>query len=119
MSTAAAHAAAFFRDAVRTGRVWTVRDASGFPAPLLPGGRRAMPFWSTPGRVRRVIARVPAYASFEPVEIPLDEFRRAWLPGLERDRTLVGLNCSGDRATGYDYEPRDVTARLDSEPPHD
>jgi NADPH-dependent 2,4-dienoyl-CoA reductase/sulfur reductase-like enzyme len=56
----------FFRDVVRTGAVWTVRDAGGIPALVTESGRRAMPFWSSATRVQRIIATLPAYGGFEP-----------------------------------------------------
>ncbi|WP_354191718.1 hypothetical protein [Arthrobacter sp. UYCu712] len=34
------------------------------------------------------------------------------MPGLERDGLRVGLNWSGDRATGFDVEPRAALASL-------
>jgi hypothetical protein len=47
------------------------------------------------------------------VEIDLDAWRERWLPGLERDGLLVGVNWSGDRATGFDVEPANVARALD------
>jgi hypothetical protein len=48
----------------------------------------------------------------EPVEIELAAWRERWLPGLQRDRLLVGLNWSGERATGYDVDPADALRAL-------
>lgn len=112
MTTSAAQAAAFYREAVRESRVWGVRDDGGFPAPLATSGHRAMPFWSLRSRAERIIATVPAYGTFVPAEIPLDEFRSAWLPGLERDGLQVGVNWSGSGATGYDVLPHEVERNL-------
>ena len=64
--------------------VWTLEDENGIPAPDVGSGRRAMPFWSSRERVERVIAAVPAYAGFCPVEVLLAEFEQRWFPGLER-----------------------------------
>ena len=47
----------------------------------------------------------PAYAEFEPVEISWQEFRDKWLPELERDGLLVGVNWSGSNVAGYDLDP--------------
>ncbi|WP_396020746.1 DUF2750 domain-containing protein [Arthrobacter sp. ISL-28] len=58
------------------------------------------------------MSSVDAYAGFEKVVIPLSEWRSRWLPGLERDGRRVGLNWSGDRATGYDVEPNAALASL-------
>jgi hypothetical protein len=105
MSLSAAHSAAFRREAPREGRVWTVRDAAGYPAPRDTTGDRAMPFWSKPSRAARVVDAVPAYGGFDVVEIPLADWLGSWLPGLARDRLLVGLNWAGTHATGHDVAP--------------
>src|SRR5215470_11480129 len=98
MTQAASQAAAFYRDVARTRTVWTIKDDGGFPAPKTPDGKRAQPFWSSRSRVQKIISNVPAYASFSPVEISWDEFCNTWVPGLDRDGILVGLNWSGTRA---------------------
>ena len=115
MSQAASQYAAFARDVAEHGRVWTLRDDGGFPSPKTPDGNRAMPFWSSLSRVERIIATVTAYAGFQPFEISWDLFRDKWLPGLERDGLLVGVNWSGPRALGYDLAPKDVRARIEYE----
>lgn len=112
VTTSAAQATAFYAEALASGVVWSVTDSSGFPAPANADGRRAMPFWSAKSRADRVVATVPAYAGFDVVRIPLVEWRDRWLPGLRTDGLLVGLNWSGDAATGYDLEPRDVERNL-------
>jgi Protein of unknown function (DUF2750) len=112
VSTSAAQAAAFYTEALREGSVWTVRDGSGFPAPMTPDGRRAQPFWSLRSRAEKVVGTVAAYRGMVLVELPLDVFRSRWLQGLERDGLRVGLNWSGPRATGYDLEPSEVEVNL-------
>lgn len=71
-----------------------------------------MPFWSLQSRAETIVRTVSAYAEFEVVSIPLDEWRNRWLPGLRRDGIRVGLNWSGARATGYDLEAQDVERNL-------
>ncbi|WP_238476240.1 DUF2750 domain-containing protein [Agromyces mariniharenae] len=110
----AAQADAFYREVLTSRTVWTVRDADGFPAPMTPTGQRAQPFWSKQSRAQRIVDAVPAYAEMEIVEIPLVDWRERWLPGLERDGLLVGINWSGRNATGYDRSPADVLRILDT-----
>ena len=112
VSLAAAHAAAFYREVAGTGRLWTIRDAGGFQAPQGSDGTRAQPFWSSRGRAERIVQTVSAYAGFEVVEIAWPAFCDRWAPGLEKDGVLVGVNWSGDRATGYDSSPREVLANV-------
>jgi Protein of unknown function (DUF2750) len=108
MSQAASQAAAFYTQSVENDAVWTVRDEGGYPAPENREGRRSQPFWSSLSRVERIIENVPAYDGFEPEEIALSTFLDEWLPELESDGLLIGLNWSGERATGYDLEPNAV-----------
>ncbi|MEV4706458.1 DUF2750 domain-containing protein [Actinoplanes sp. NPDC049316] len=110
MSLSAAHAAAFRREVPQEGRVWSIRDAGGFPAPRDGDGTRAMPFWSKQSRAQRVVTAVEAYRGFEVVDIPLADWLDSWLPGLRRDGVLVGVNWAGARATGYDVDPDRVSS---------
>jgi hypothetical protein len=110
MSLSAAHKAAFRREAPREGRVFSIRDKSGFPTPKDGDGNRALPFWSKASRAGRVISLVPAYRGFGVVELDLDEWLGRWIPELERDGYLVGINWAGAHATGYDVTPGLVAA---------
>lgn len=112
MSTSSAQAAAFYTEALREGAVWTVRDEAGFPAPMNSEGVRAHPFWSLRSRVDRVVEHVADYAGLTPTQIPLDVFRSRWLPGMARDGLHVGLNWSGQHATGYDLAADAVETNL-------
>ena len=116
MSQSAAAAAEFYRHVARSGRVWTIRDSGGFPAPADSAGQRSMPFWSSVSRAQRVIDTVAAYRGFVVHELSLEEFRDRWLPGLRRDGLLVGVNWSGAGATGYDVEPDAVLASIATRP---
>ncbi|MEA5453865.1 DUF2750 domain-containing protein [Sinomonas sp. JGH33] len=112
MSVSAAQAAVFYKEILKNGQVWGIRDSGGIPALLNSDGDRSMPFWSLQSRAEKVIANVPAYRAFEPVAIPIDVWRTRWIDGLERDGILVGLNWTGARAIGYDFRPAEGRARL-------
>lgn len=117
VSTAAAQADAFYSEVLTTGSVWTVQDAEGIPAPMTAQGYRNMPFWSLRSRAERVVATVPAYSTFEVIELSAEKWRRDWLPRLAEDGIRVGLNWSGPRATGYDVEPSSIEAALTARTP--
>jgi len=106
MGQSASQAYAFYKDVSINGKVWTIRDEGGYPAPLTNDGKRAQPFWSSLSRVQKIIETVPAYAPFSPVEISWEDFRDKWLPDLAKKGLLVGVNWSGKRAIGYDLEPK-------------
>jgi Protein of unknown function (DUF2750) len=113
MSTAAAQAAAFYREVAKHGSLWTVRDSGGFPQPKNSSGRRAQPLWSLRSRAERVVKTAAAYYSeFEVVEVPWDAFVSRWVPGLKRGRVLVGVNWSGSIVSGYDIPPDDVVRNV-------
>jgi hypothetical protein len=110
----ASQAAAFYREVAANRSVWTIRDDAGFPAPATAARQRAQPFWSSRQRAERVIASVPAYATFGVVQIPWDDFLARWAPGLKRDGILVGMNWSGERATGYDVDSEAVVKNVEA-----
>ena len=112
MAVTGAHADAFFGEVLEQRVVWTIRDTEGVAAAVNDDGRRAMPFWSLESRVRTLISSVPEYAGFDPQPIPLDTWRDRWLPDLDAEGMLVGLNWGGESATGYDVAPAEVIARF-------
>jgi hypothetical protein len=108
MSLSGAHRAAFRREAPQEGRVFSIRDAGGFPLAKDPDGSRALPFWSKSSRAQKVVGQVSAYRKFDVVEIDLTDWLGRWLPGLEREGYLIGVNWAGPKATGYDVPPGQV-----------
>jgi hypothetical protein len=111
VTIAGAHFDRFFGEVRQARSVWTIRDSGGYPAPQGDGGR-SMPFWSSRRRAELIIAKVHAYAGFEPVELDLETFMDRWLPGLATDKLRVGINWSGAKAMGYDVDPTEVLERL-------
>ena len=116
MSLSGAHRAAFRREAARDGRVFTIRDGGGLPAPAEADGVRAVPFWSKATRAGRVVDQVAAYRGFEVVGVDVDEWLDRWLPRLAADGMLVGVNWAGARATGFDLPTGEVRQWFESEP---
>jgi hypothetical protein len=112
VSTSAAQAQAFFDELGSEGPVWVIEDDGGVAAPMGSSGRRVMPFWSRRSRAERIIRTVRAYEGFRPLEISREHFASRWLPGLQRDGLLAGVNWSGAGATGYDLTPDEVAVRL-------
>ena len=108
MSLSGAHRAAFRREAPQEGRVFSIRDEAGFPIAKDTDGSMTLPFWSKSSRAQRVVGQVDAYHDFDVVEIDLTDWLDRWLPGLEREGYLVGVNWAGPKATGYDVAPGQV-----------
>ncbi|MBQ1782352.1 MAG: DUF2750 domain-containing protein [Gammaproteobacteria bacterium] len=114
MSIAAANAATFYREVAEAGVIWSIKDASGFPAPVASGGNRAMPFWSSESRALSVISGVPAYSGFNPVPIQWQIFCDRWVPGLTGDNLLAGVNWSGSSASGFDISPNELKRNVEA-----
>src|SRR4051812_708776 len=74
MSLSGAHRSAFRREAAQEGRVFSIKDDSGFPAPADGEGRRSVPFWSKPTRAQRIVQHVEAFHGFEVVQIEVDDW---------------------------------------------
>jgi hypothetical protein len=108
MSQVAAQASAFYREVSINKCLWTIKDNGGYPAPMTISGKRAQPFWSSENRANLIIKNSKAYNSSTVVKIEWEKFREKWAIGLEKDGILVGINWSGENATGYDVEPRTV-----------
>ena len=113
MGQSASQAAIFYRDVESSGKVWTIKDENGFPAPKNRDGVRSMPFWSSRSRTERIIKNVPAYNGFEPIELSLAHFYDYWLQELRSGNHLVGINWSGKRAVGYDLPPEFLIKWID------
>lgn len=113
MSQAASQAHAFYREVTLNRKLWTVRDADGYPAPKTSSGQRSQPFWSSLSRVQKIIKTVPDYSGFVPEEITWQDFRDSWIPSLESDGFLIGVNWSGPRAVGYDMEPSSLRSTIE------
>jgi hypothetical protein len=64
VSQSASQASAFYLDVARSGAIWTLRDAGGYPAPKNRNGVRAQPFWSSRSRAETIVATIPAYTGF-------------------------------------------------------
>jgi len=114
MTQASSQAWAFYREVAQKREAWTLRDAGGFPEPMTSAGKRAMPFWSSRSRVEKIIKTVPAYRGFEPYGLTWQEFCDKWLPDLEKDGVLAGVNWSGAHALGYDIEPSRLKANVEA-----
>ncbi len=112
MGQSASQAAAFYKDVGKNRKLWACKDEGGCPAPITSNGQRAMPFWSSLSRVKKIIKNAPAYSIFEPLELTWEEFIDEWVPDLIESKLLVGVNWSGKDVVGYDLEPNDVVANV-------
>jgi hypothetical protein len=73
----------FLRHVADWGEVWGLKAAGGWVMSADDRGRRLMPVWPNP-RYATVCA-TGDWADATPTAIPLDRWREAWLPGMQRD----------------------------------
>lgn len=106
MSQSASQAAIFYRDVAKQGFLFTIYDEGGYPAPKNRDGIRSQPFWSSESRIKRLAKVCDTYSSFKIEKISWENFKIEWLPKLEKDNLLVGVNWSGSYAIGYELEPQ-------------
>ena len=114
MSQSSSQATQFYTEVAKNRKLYTIRDKEGFPAPINSEGERAQPFWSSKSRVEIIIKNVKAYSGFEVVELEWDIFTERWVPGLTKDKILVGVNWSGENVTGYDIQPIEVQKNVEA-----
>jgi hypothetical protein len=100
-----ADTSAFYRDVAKNHRLWTARRDGTYAAATTRAGNAVQPFWSSLGRIQRIIKNVRPYARSEAVELSWTDFRDHWLPRFRAQGILVGVNWSGADASGYDLEP--------------
>jgi len=116
VTQAAAQAAQFFAEVARTGTVWMIRGSSGLPTVQTPEGH-AVPFWSSRKRAEAIVAAIPAYRRFEPVALTWANSRDQWLPDITRESLRIGVNWTGVRAIGYDFDAATVRPRVEAHEP--
>jgi len=61
-----------------------------------------------------MIENVKSNSGFEMVELARDMFTERGVPGLTKDRILVGANCSSDSATGFGIQPIGVQENVET-----
>ena len=94
---------------------WVIRVASGFAFAESHDGTDDTPatpvllFWSD--RAYAVRHAKEDWSAYAPKSIPLAEFLARWLPGMDKDRALVGPNWDA-HLCGLEVEPLEVAANL-------
>jgi hypothetical protein len=107
MSAAASQYAAFREQVARGRKAFTFTNGGEFL--IYPvGGREVLPFWSSRSRLQVVQERFPNYRKYDITEMDLEELLR-WLPELEKQGIHIGANWSGERLTGYDIRPSELS----------
>ena len=110
MSVAAAQYAQFCDQAVEHRKVFTFTN-SGEYLVYPVGGNEVVPFWSSRDRLVSIQRTLTKYERHQIDEMELNEFLD-WIPTLEGQGILIGVNWSGERLTGYNVSVADLIAAL-------
>ena len=104
----------FLEEVTRSGRLWGLEGPEGWAVcpSELDGALDVMPFWSQEEFAR--LHCVEDWAVYTPVAIVLDEFIDDWLPGMDEDKLLVGVNWNAE-FEGDETEPLDLLDELEAQ----
>jgi len=75
-------------------------------------GRRALPFW--PESEFAEVCATSQWAEFKPKIIPLEDFHRKWLQGMEKDGVVIAVFPT-PQERGVFVDPSRLTADLKAE----
>jgi hypothetical protein len=90
--------------------VWGLRDAEGWA--VCPSNEYECDvyvFWSDEAYARQHCT--DDWSTYQPASIELDAFLENWLPGMEHDDYLVGVQFNADLA-GLEVEPAELARDL-------
>ncbi len=116
MSQSASQAAAFYRDVAEHGKVWVLGDGEGNVAiTKTSDGDEVTPVWSSESRLRKTLPRLDeGFQQDEPTEMSWDDFCDLYVEEFDADGVLLGINWSGENATGYDIPAKEVVANVEA-----
>jgi hypothetical protein len=105
----------FLQDAIDTGVVWgiAVGEDDNLEFALCSSADDeavdVMPFWSREAFAKE--ACVDEWAIYQPHAIDVDDFIDNWLPGMQKDGLLAGVNWNRD-LEGIEIEPLELSLDL-------
>jgi len=104
----------FLSKVVETGKVWGLCNRRGewvFAwSDKHPGNpRQVLPFWSSKSGADRCAKE--EWNSYRPKPIPLNDFLERWLPGMEGEKVLAGINWNS-KLIGFEAEPGELQQHL-------
>lgn len=104
----------FVERVIAEGDVWALEHPEGWAtAPSAVADDLAViPFWSEETRARA--CATDEWSEYTPSPIPLDDFLEHWLPGMEADGLLAGVEWSED-LEGVEMPPLELQIILEDE----
>ena len=95
--------------------IFTIQDAQGIPTTENSEGEKTMPFWSSDAKAQSFIESMDGYKEFTILPIEWRVFAEKWVPGLDADKLLAGLNWEGEGAKGFDLEPFELLEKVEGD----
>jgi hypothetical protein len=94
----------FVAEAVERGAVWALQNEEGYAwcESEEEDGANALIFWSSPEAA--IAVQQSEFTEYAPEELPLSQFLFGWLPGMNDDEVLVGVNWT-PQLEGLEVEP--------------
>lgn len=104
---------AFIEAAIRNGAVWGLEHPEGWAlaASVEYEESFVMPFWSNEQAARVCVSE--EWAEYTVSGLPLEDFIQRWLPGMQEDGYLVGIDWDVDTA-GPEVEPEELAEALET-----
>lgn len=93
-----------------SGELWGLEDAEGWA--ICPSNEydcEVYVFWSDEADAKQHCK--DEWSGYKPASIELDAFLENWLPGMDRDGYLVGVQFNADMA-GLEVEPGELAEKL-------
>lgn len=115
MSTSSINYSVFSKEIVDIGKIYTLKDKQGFCAVRNSENKIVQPFFSKPSLPEKIIKTNDKYKSFLVHELLIADFIDKWLPGLQKDKILLGINWASKTITGYDVNPSDIYLLIEYE----
>lgn len=116
----------FLEAIAETGVVWTLQDDGGFAlcqrGTVVDGdsdvlsdadddAKLVMPFWSDAAIAEA--SAVDDWSDYQVIGVYFDDWLEHWLPGLEEDGLLVGVDWTAGDLIGVDMPPLELQADLE------
>jgi hypothetical protein len=111
---ALANAETFLKDTLANNTVWALKHAEGGWASCESKDYEDTAiflFWSSKEQAAEHC--IDDWKDFEPTEISLEDFLNVWLPGLDQEDHMIGMNWIV-KHYGLEVEPMDIASKLRS-----
>lgn len=104
---------AAYSEILEADAIFTIQDESGIPTTENIEGEKTMPFWSCEEQAQAFIDSVKGYSAFSVLKVEWKVFAEKWLPGLDADGLLAGLNWQGETGAGFDFDAYELYEKVE------